>query len=342
MKINEKYNDLVNLNNEDGLKVTMTLPTHRTAPDNKSDPIVFKNLMKQAEEKLLEKIPNSGAKPYLEQLDAISMDHELFNNCLDSMVVFVSKQNALTLCLSTPLKESVIVSETLNLMPYFEYEDKYQKVYGLDLRKDSFTFYELDRYGQSQKDVDIISEFSELYDDFDNDSNLNFSSQGTFHGHRSSGEEVDNDKVKYFRYLNREFNEYLRHHPLPLVVFGTTENIALFEKMSDLEFEKADKPFKDYDSDELKEIVEKGLDTINSEVRENFETKLAYATRDDKVNHDPESIKEDLQQGRIDTLVIKDMNQVEFNEIMMQALENKVVVHFLDSIEHPILAIRRY
>lgn len=342
MKISEKYNDLMSLNNQEGLKVTMTLPTHRTAPDNKSDPIVFKNLMKEAEDKLLKKISSSEAKPYLEQLEALSQDHQLFNNCLDSMIVFVTKEDSKAICLSTPLDQSVNISNHLNLMPYFEYEDKYQKVYGIDLSKDSYSFYELDRYGQKEIDLDIIDEFSELYDDFDADSNLNFSSQGTFHGHRSSGEEVDNDKVKYFRYLNREFKEYLKDSEQPLVVFGTTENVALFEKMSDLEFESVEKPYKDHSSKDLQEVVKNTLDSINFEVRENFETKLAYSLRDQKVNKNPKSILEEIQQGRIETLVIRDFKETEYNEIMIEALKNNITIHFLDSSESPILAIRHY
>src|SRR3989304_5815766 len=49
--------------------LTITLPTHRTSPENRQDPIRVKNLVEQAATRLLEEFSRREIAPLLNQLD---------------------------------------------------------------------------------------------------------------------------------------------------------------------------------------------------------------------------------------------------------------------------------
>jgi hypothetical protein len=52
--------------------LTISLPTHRTAPDNFQDPIRVRNLVAQAKERLRAEFSNRELAPLLERLDKLS------------------------------------------------------------------------------------------------------------------------------------------------------------------------------------------------------------------------------------------------------------------------------
>lgn len=338
-----KVQELLSLNQDPGLKVSLSLPTHRTQPDNKQDPIVFKNLIAQTEKKLLETLNQAEADVYLDKLEEIQTDRELFNTTLEGLLIYVTKNNLETVKIPQPLKESVVVDKILNLMPLMAYHDKYQQVHAIDIRKDSYGYYLIDQYGKEKIELDhIIDEFTNLYDDFDADSTLNFSSTGSWHGHRSSGEEIDMDRVKYFRYLNREFSEFFTDNKLPIVVFGTTENVAEFKKLTDFDVSGIEKPLKDMNQEELTSEIKEFLKHENKENRDFYENKLAHAYEQRLVSNDLEAIKEDMTTGKVGILLIKDEHEAQYNQLILDSQETGVEVHFLDTIKHPVVAINRY
>ena len=51
--------------------LTITLPTHRTRPDNKQDPIRVKNLVTEGTNRLLGEFPKREVAPLLDRLNAL-------------------------------------------------------------------------------------------------------------------------------------------------------------------------------------------------------------------------------------------------------------------------------
>ena len=88
MPIKEKIALLNADRNPPCLSICMT--THRTFPDNKQDRISLKNLLREAEMRLVERYGKREAQPVLDKIDTISDDIN-FNYSLDSMYVFLSE-----------------------------------------------------------------------------------------------------------------------------------------------------------------------------------------------------------------------------------------------------------
>ncbi|MFO7633203.1 MAG: hypothetical protein R6W76_11715 [Caldilinea sp.] len=91
--------------------LTITLPTHRTSPDNKQDPIRVRNLVAQAQEQLLQEFNKRELGPLLERLDRLSSEVD-YRFALDGLVMYVNKGFDAKFYLPFAVPERVIVAET--------------------------------------------------------------------------------------------------------------------------------------------------------------------------------------------------------------------------------------
>jgi hypothetical protein len=91
--------------------LTITLPTHRTSPDNRQDPIRVKNLVTQAADRLINEMGKREAGPLLERLDALASDID-YRYALDGLALFVSNDVAYKYYLPFTLPERVVVDES--------------------------------------------------------------------------------------------------------------------------------------------------------------------------------------------------------------------------------------
>lgn len=91
--------------------VSVLLPTHRTAPDNQRDPIVLKNLLVEAVNRLEERLGKRAAAPLVEKLEreAAAVD---FQHTRDGLAIFVSADHASTHVISEPLPARVVLDES--------------------------------------------------------------------------------------------------------------------------------------------------------------------------------------------------------------------------------------
>ncbi|WP_223269262.1 hypothetical protein [Polaribacter sp. IC063] len=69
--------------------VTISLDTHRTHPDNAKDEILLKNLIKEAEERVIKEFGKRPVEQLLEKMEAVSKEIDVNHN-LDSLHIFLS------------------------------------------------------------------------------------------------------------------------------------------------------------------------------------------------------------------------------------------------------------
>lgn len=90
--------------------LTITLPTHRTAPDNRQDPIRVKNLINEATERLLQEYSKREIEPLLNRLNSLA-DEIDYQYALDGLVLFVSHDFSAKYYLPFTLPERVVVGD---------------------------------------------------------------------------------------------------------------------------------------------------------------------------------------------------------------------------------------
>ena len=91
--------------------LTITLPTHRSFPDNKQDPIRVRNLVTDAQNRLLKEFSKRELAPLLERLDDL-VSHIDYNYTLDGLVLAVNREMARQYALPFALDERVVVDDT--------------------------------------------------------------------------------------------------------------------------------------------------------------------------------------------------------------------------------------
>jgi hypothetical protein len=91
--------------------LTITMPTHRTHPENKQDPIRLQNLTRQAEEKLIAEVGKREAAPLLRRLEALTAGLDL-DHLRDGLALFVNSDYSESFAVPHVLEERVVVDAT--------------------------------------------------------------------------------------------------------------------------------------------------------------------------------------------------------------------------------------
>src|SRR4051812_24025291 len=91
--------------------VTIILNTHRTLPDNEKDPIVLKNLIKEAQARLTNECNQQSASSITDKLNtlAATIDHR---HNLESLVLFVNKELAEYTRLPVAVEDRIVIDKT--------------------------------------------------------------------------------------------------------------------------------------------------------------------------------------------------------------------------------------
>jgi len=202
--------------------VTITLPTHRTAPDNQQDPIRVKNLVSQAVERLLNEFPKREVEAVLRNLDQITnqIDHR---NTLDGLALFVHQDFARRFYLPFPLKERVVIDHSFYTRDLVFALNRTQRYWVLVLSEKPTRLFEGTR--------DALNEIQEggfpmVHEGPGGTEPL----PGGF-GVRKSHIR-DEYHRKFFRQVDQALKPFLADDPLPLVVVGVERYLSFFNEIT--------------------------------------------------------------------------------------------------------------
>jgi len=91
--------------------VTITLPTHRTSPDNRQDPVRLRNLTTEAIDRLLKEFSKRDIDVLLNRMEKLIAGLDL-RYALDGLALFVNRDLGRASLLPFSVKERVVVDET--------------------------------------------------------------------------------------------------------------------------------------------------------------------------------------------------------------------------------------
>jgi ACT domain-containing protein len=91
--------------------LSILLPTHRTSPDNKQDPIRVKNLVDEAKERLAAEFSNQELEPLLKRLDTLVNTID-YPHTLDGLALYVSHDFAKLYDLPFSVPARVVIDQT--------------------------------------------------------------------------------------------------------------------------------------------------------------------------------------------------------------------------------------
>src|SRR5690606_5289702 len=92
-------------------------PTHRRHPENRQDPIRFRNLVKTLEESLRQAHAEDEVRALLEPLHALADDYAFWSHALDGLAVLRAKDLFRVYTLQRPVPELAIVADSFHTKP---------------------------------------------------------------------------------------------------------------------------------------------------------------------------------------------------------------------------------
>jgi hypothetical protein len=198
--------------------VTIILNTHRTKPDNLQDPINLKNLVKNAESRLLADYEKRFAQPIIDRLNKLvdSIDHQ-YN--LESLILFVNENTEEYTRLPISVEDRVVVDNTFATRDLVRAMNQEANYYVLVLNKQEVRLLE----AQNDKFVqELKGEFPMENDVYTTDRHKSSMAKGQ-----------DNMIEEFFNRVDKAMMAATSERPLPVLLAAETRNFNHYVKIAD-------------------------------------------------------------------------------------------------------------
>jgi len=291
--------------------------THRYSPMNKQDPILFKNLLREIESSLKEKLKKIDLNSIMEPFYNIAGDKEFWTNTLDGLAVFANPDNCVVYRLYLPVQELAVVADSFHIKPLIRIFQSVDKYHLLGLSHDDFTLYEGNRFkiDKIKLDPGTNRTIEEVLGKQHTESYLTFGSYGDadghamYHGHGGRKDEVEKDIERFFRYVDRfVLDNYSKPTKLPLILVSLKEYHNIFKKISRNPYlmEKAVKGSYDaFETEKLKEKVWEIIEPIYSKKIQDLVNSYEDAKANSLGSDNLDKITMAVLENRVGTILIE-------------------------------------
>ncbi len=228
--------------------ISIFLPTHRAGPDTQQDPIRFKNLLREAESKLLERgIGPREVNGWLQPAQALLNEGYFWHHQHEGLAIFIAPDEFHYYRLPFGLEEQLIIARSFYIkpvLPLFTHNGHY---FVLAISQDEARLFEGTRYSVGQIDLPdgTPESLDEALEQDDPEKQLQFHSgtsssaaqggirPGMFHGQGPGGEEEKERIERYLNLLDAGLKERFRETQSPLVLAGVDYLLPIYHKVSE-------------------------------------------------------------------------------------------------------------
>ncbi len=304
--------------NEDGPLISLYQPTHRSFPDNRQDPIVFKNQLRVIENSLRKIVNADFADTIMKPFHELREDKFFWNTTSDGIAVLASKNKCIVYNLHNPVKEFAVVANSFHIKPLIKAFQSVVDYQLLGLSHENFTLYQGNQYVFDEIAInpDAPRTMKEVLGDQLTDSYLShgsYSGAGAhtmYHGHGDVRQEKDKDAEKYFRYVDSFILEnYSKTSKLPLILAALTEYHSEFKRLSNNPYlleEGINKSIESLDLDELQKRARIIIDAINMEKMQKQAESYRKAEAELLGSSDLVQIAKAAYESRVETILIEE------------------------------------
>jgi hypothetical protein len=202
--------------------LTITLPTHRTSPDNRQDPIRVKNLVTQAANRLRGEFSKREIDPLLARLESLA-DSLDYRSTLDGLALFVNHGYARAFVLPFKLQERVIVDDAFAVRDLVFALNRTARYWVLSLSEKPTRLYE----GTRDSLLEVTNgAFPMTHTGPGGDAPL----PGGFGVRRSAHR--DERHMQFFRQVDQALRACTADDPLPVAVVGVDRYQAFFNEVT--------------------------------------------------------------------------------------------------------------
>lgn len=220
--------------------ISLYLPTHRAGKEIKQDPIRFKNLLRQAEERLLKSgLRRSEAQEILAPAQPLLADDEFWQHQGDGLAVFISTKMFRFLRLPFEFAELVVVTDRFHVKPLLTLLSVDGRFYVLALSQNQVRLLQGTR--QSIGTVNLASvpgSLAEALGEEEREKQLQLHTAGRssgpiFHGHGGGGTDETihkKDLLRYFKIVDKGLQDLICIEQAPVVLAGVDYLLPIYRE----------------------------------------------------------------------------------------------------------------
>lgn len=290
--MNSKLKELKKINAENS--ITIILNTHRTFPDNQKDAILLKNLVKDAENRLLADFAKKEVQHLIDKLNALA-DSVNHRQNLESLILFVNQDIAEFIRLPIPVVDRVVIDNTFATRDLIRGIHSQANYYVLVLNRDEARLIE----ASNDKVV------QELGSPFPFKNKL----APLTNVHPSNATRQQNLVGEFFNQVDKLVNEARKDNPLPILIATEPENYAAYLKVADRPHTIFDTSLnRDKQTEQDHAIVSDAWKIVSEyNINKNNERKadLKKAVSQNKFVSDTNDIYRAIKAGRVQTLFVE-------------------------------------
>jgi len=225
-----------------GLCVSLYMPAHRAGRETEQDPIRFKNLLRQAEERLLaEGMRSAEVRNFLKEPQRLLQDQSFWRHQSDGLALFCSEDIFHFFRLPIRFSELMVVADRFHVKPLLPILTSDGVFYILAISQNQVRLLEGTRHTADEIDLENLPEtLSEALPEGFAEKELQFhtgtpSGSGNrpamFHGHDISND-IKNRIRQWFRTIDKEVGGFLSDAQPPLVLAGVDTLFPLYKEVN--------------------------------------------------------------------------------------------------------------
>ena len=293
--------------------LSLYMPTHRNYPENLKNPIRFKNLVSKMEESLLQKYSAKEVQEYLQPLEALVNDNDVWNYSKDGLAVFSASGLFKVVGLYKSVEELAIVADSFHTKPLRQYLQSVDHFHVLGLTLRDIRLFEGNRHSLTEVELTddtpktiteaLGDELTEKHSTVESYGGIGGDSTPMHHGHGGKKEETEKDAERFFRVVaGAIYEHYSKPSGWPLILAALPEHHNLFQKVNK-------NPL----------LLSKGITINPSSVSPDQLAKMAWDIMEPEYNLKQDSLAERFGQARANGKGSDD-----YKEVAVAAVEGRV------------------
>jgi len=223
-------------------QISLYMPTHRTGMGIREDMIRYKNLLKQAEEKLKQcKVDEGTINALLARSRETAEDEEFFKYQSDGLAEFISSDTHEYVSFKEPVEPYVYIGTRFHIRPLIHFLQRSFSYFLLDLQQNSIQLYQGNQYSLVPIDTENIpSSMNEALKFDDPEKQLqghtasraqNRAGHMQVHGHGAGDDEQNQRLSRLYQKVCNGLYESVENKDTPLIVGGDDKCIAFFHEV---------------------------------------------------------------------------------------------------------------
>jgi hypothetical protein len=221
--------------------VSLYLPTHRAGREQQQDPVRLKNLLAEAEVKLL---ANGLRRPKVQELmqpaEELLWNREFWQHQSDGLAIFLTSDFFVTYRLPSVFQELLVINKSFHTKPLYPLLNRVGKFYLLSISLNQIRLFQgtADTIGEiglpfaTSMDQALWMDNPERYLNYHSGSismNEGKGGSGIFHGHDPEDDEKENIR-RFFQSVDQGLRDLLEDKGVPMILAGAEPILPIFRE----------------------------------------------------------------------------------------------------------------